>query len=358
MKKSLLALAALAVVASAAQAQSNVTIYGQVDIGVVKTKDQTTRIGRGDNNKLGFKGVEDLGGGLSALFQLEMRFEPDTGTTESFNSTTPGNSRPLFQGQSRVGLKGDFGQIRLGRGLSAMQESAGGFEPWGFTGNRATLLNYSLAGYNGDPLNSGSSQNRFSNGLFYNTPVFGGGFQANFTLASKEALTNGTPTVNPYSFSGTYNNGPLAMMLGYERNGIETRFWNLGGTYTIASANNLKLIGTYARQTPNGGATTKGWTLGLQAPVASGVILAGYGRNNSDARSGVNAAGIISAAPVATVGIANDRQFSIGYEHNLSKRTFLYTDYWTRRVPNTAAGLVGGGTTNTHTFDVGINHRF
>lgn len=351
MKKSLIALAALAFAASAAQAQSNVTIYGQVDIGIVKTKNTTTRIGRGDNNKLGFRGTEDLGGGLSALFHLEMRFEPDTGTTES------APNRPLFQGQSRVGLKGDFGMIRMGRGLSAAQESAGSYEPWGFTGNRATLLNYSLAAYNGDPLNNGSSQNRFSNGLWYNTPVFGGGFQGNFTIATKEALTNGTPTANAYSFSGTYNNGPLSAMLGYERNAIETRFWNIAGTYTIAPSK-LKVFGSYARQNPNGGSTTKGWVLGLQAPVSSGVILAGYGRNQFDARSGVNAAGIISAAPITTVGIANDRQFSIGYEHNLSKRTFLYADYWTRRIPNTAAGTVGGGTTNTNTFDIGINHRF
>lgn len=353
MKKSLLALAALALVASAAQAQSNVTVYGAIDIGLVKAKDKTTAMGRGDNNKLGFKGVEDLGGGLSALFQLEMRYEPDTGTTES------APNRPLFQGQTRVGLKGDFGMIRLGRGLTAVQDAVGAFEPWSFDSNRANLVTYVLAGYNGDPLNPGSSQNRWSNAMWYNSPEFGGGFQANFTLATKEALGSGTPTVNPYSFAGTYKNGPLALMLGYERNAVETRFWNLAGTYTIASANNLKLMATYARQNlVNSGPTTKGFMLGLQAPVASGVILAGYGRNNTNARSGVNAAGIISAAPVATVEIANDRQFSLGYEHNLSKRTFLYTDILTRRVPNTTAGTFGGGTTNTNQIDVGIHHNF
>jgi len=352
MKKSLLAIAALAFVAGAAQAQSNVTVYGAIDIGVVKVKDKTTALGRGDNNKLGFKGVEDLGGGLSAVFQLEMRYEPDTGTTEA------APNRPLFQGQTRVGLKGEFGQIRMGRGLTAVQESAGGFEPWSFDSNRANLVTFALAGYNSDPLNAGSSQNRWSNGVWYNSPEFGGGFQANFTMATKEALGSGTPTVNPYSFSGTYKNGPLAAMVGYERNAIETRFWNLAGTYTIASANNLKVLASYAHQRPNGGAATKGFVLGLQAPVSTGVILAGYGRNNTDAVSGVNAAGIISAAPVATVGIANDRQFSLGYEHTLSKRTFLYTDVFTRRVPNVAAGTVGGGTTNTHAFDVGIHHNF
>ncbi len=356
MKKSLLALAALAFVASAAQAQSNVTVYGAVDIGVIKVQNQTTALGRGDNNKLGFKGVEDLGGGLSAVFQLEMRYEPDTGTTEA------APNRPLFQGQTRVGLKGDFGQIRLGRGLTAMQESSGAYEPWSFDSNRGNLVTYAIAGYNSDPQNTGSSTNRFSNAIFYNSPVFGGGFQANFSLASKEALGAGTPTVNAYSFSGTYNNGPLSLMTGYERNGIETRFWNLAGAYTITSANNLKVLASYARQKPNGGTTTKGYVLGLQAPVSSGVVLAGYGRNVSDARSPVNAGGIIttagSATAVGTSGVANNTQWSLGYEHNLSKRTFLYADVWKRRTPNTAVGSVGGSTTSTNAFDVGVHHNF
>src|SRR4051812_403490 len=121
MKKSLLALALFGAFAGAAQAQSSVIIYGSLDVGVIKRTDQTLNIGKRNNNYLGFKGTEDLGDGLKALFQLENRFEPDTGTNET---NAAGIQRPLFQGQSRVGLAGNFGMFRLGRGLTAYQESS------------------------------------------------------------------------------------------------------------------------------------------------------------------------------------------------------------------------------------------
>src|SRR3954467_2861659 len=125
MKKSLLALAVLGAVAGVAQAQSSVQVYGIIDAGINKKTDTTMNIGKRDNNRIGFKGVEDLGGGLKALFQLEIRFEPDTGATEA-----AATNRPLFQGQSRVGLQGDFGMIRIGRGLTAYQEASIAFEPF------------------------------------------------------------------------------------------------------------------------------------------------------------------------------------------------------------------------------------
>ncbi len=342
MKKSLLALAALGMIAGAAQAQTAVTVYGQIDIGVVKVKDKTTAIGRGDNNKLGFRGTEDLGGGLTALFQLEMRFEPDTGTTES------APNRPLFQGQSRVGLKGDFGTVRLGRGLSAAQEVMGNYEPWSFAGNRANLVAYSTAGFNGDPFVTGSSQNRFSNGFFYTSPTVNG-FTGGFSIATKEAIGNGTPFDHPISLSASYNNGPFSGAINYERNGLETKFWNLAASYKVTPE--MKLMGSYATQKITRNITapyavlpagvdvkTDAYLLGGQFAIGStGQILAGYGHSNTK-----------------TVGTSTKtRQFSFGYEHNLSKRTFLYTDFSNSRVkaPN-------GTSTTTHMFDMGINHRF
>ena len=66
-----------------AHAQSSVTVYGTLDTGIAKVTGATAQVAKRDNNKLGFRGVEDLGNGLKALFQLEIRFEPDTGTVES-----------------------------------------------------------------------------------------------------------------------------------------------------------------------------------------------------------------------------------------------------------------------------------
>jgi len=233
MKKTLVAAALLGAFAGVAQAQTAVQIYGNLDVGLNKTSDQTLAIGKRAANTLGFKGTEDLGNGLKALFQLEMRYEPDTGTTEN-------NGRPLFQGQSRVGLQGDFGMVRLGRGLTPFQEIVGSFEPWhGLPTAAGFYTDISVAGFNSAPLDTGGSgpnSNRISNAVFYNSPVTNG-FQVNASWATKEA-TGGTvkgigtgatypvgaqASANPFSIAGTYNNGPAAAMLAYERNAVESK---------------------------------------------------------------------------------------------------------------------------------------
>src|SRR5471032_1162664 len=175
-----------------AQAQSHVAIYGTVDSGHNKTTGHTPATGQRDNNKLAFRGVEDLGDGLSALFQLESRFEPDTGAVEN-TPTTP--YRPLFQGQSRVGLQGAFGTLRFGRGLSAYQETSIAFEPWsGMPTPAGFMTDIQVAGYTSDPLSAvGNSRNRFSNAAFYNSPLYAGMFQVNVTTAPRK------PTATPSS---------------------------------------------------------------------------------------------------------------------------------------------------------------
>lgn len=327
MKKSLLALAVLGAFAGVVQAQTNVVVYGQMDVQIDKASNRTTAMRAGDNNKLGFKGTEDLGNGLKALFQAEIRFDPDTGTTEA------GGGRPLFQGQSRVGLAGDFGMIRLGRGLTAVQESAGAYEPWSEDRSRAALTSFIVANYNSDPLGGAlSSGNRWSNGIFYNSPIIGGGFQFNGTLATKEALGTGTPTAMPYSLDGTYNNGPISAMIGYERNAIQTKFWNMGASYQVMPA--LKLMGHYSQQDQGAtkaiNAKTKGWLLGANYSTGTGMLLAGYGQIKPDA-------------------VSSTKQFSIGYEHTMSKRTFLYVDAYNNKSP--AAGSI-------NSLDLGIHHSF
>ncbi|HZX28496.1 MAG TPA: porin, partial [Telluria sp.] len=233
MKKSLLALALLGAFAGVAQAQTSVVIYGSIDAGLIKRSDSTLQIGKRANNTLGFKGTEDLGSGLKALFQAEIRYEPDTGTIEQ---GAGGVQRPLFQGQTRVGLQGNFGMIRIGRGLTAFQETSTQFEPFhGLPTPSGFQTDLQVAGYTSDPLGApGNSTNRFNNAIFYNSPEVNG-LQANLTLATKEAngaaaiVGNGTPAnpqfvanseaaVTPYSLSTTYKSGPGALMVAAERN--------------------------------------------------------------------------------------------------------------------------------------------
>jgi predicted porin len=351
MKKSLLALALLGAFAGVAQAQSAVQIYGTVDAGVTKTTDKTLAIGKRANNTLGFKGTEDLGNGLKALFQLEIRYEPDTGTLESGN-------RPLFQGQSRVGLQGDFGMVRLGRGLTAFQESITSFEPWhGLPTPAGFQTDLQVAGYatsfgsGSDILGAaGNSGNRFNNALFYNSPEFSG-FQLNTTIATKEAAggpaligrgtaalpqyaANAEASVNPYSISATYKNGPVAAMLATERNAVETRLWSIAGS--LFATPELKLMASYQRQDQGHSKLinplTKAWILGANYTMGPGKILAGYGQKSPD-------------------NVLKTKQTSLGYEYSLSKRTYLYAD----------ASKKKGGTQNPqtlNTYALGVNHAF
>jgi predicted porin len=355
MKKSLLALALMGA-AAGAYAQSSVTVYGTVDAGVSKRTGTTTAIGKRDNNKLGFRGVEDLGGGLKALFQLEIRYEPDTGTLESV-------TRPLFQGQSRVGLQGDFGTVRLGRGLTAYQESSTAFEPWnGLPAVAGYQTDLMVAGYatafgsGSDPLgNAGNSGNRFNNALFYNSPVISG-FQLNVSVATKEGTgnpaalvgkgtalapqygVNAEASANPYSLSATFNQGPFAAMAAYERNAVETKLWSVAASFK--PVNDLKLMASYQKQdqghTKFFNTDTKAWVLGANYNVGPGKLLAGYGQKTPD-------------------GVIKTKQASIGYEYNMSARTYLYFDASNRKQP-----AAGSTTTDTSVnyYGVGIHHNF
>jgi predicted porin len=364
MKKSLVALALFGAFAGVAHAQSSVVIYGLLDAGVQKSNgsgstNNVTQVGQSDNNRLGFKGTEDLGNGLKATFQLETRFNPDTGNQE-ISAKTGSVQRPLFQGQSRVGLQSDsFGAVRIGRGLTAFQESITAFEPWNGAGNAGAgfLLDLQVAGYTSDPLSpAGNSANRFSNAVFYNSPVLSG-FQVNATVATKEA-NNGAPVIGrgsvpapqyaagaeaaatPFSLSGTYNNGPIGAMAAYERNAVETKLWSIAGSYYPISP--LKLVASYQHQdqshTVSTNSATKSWILGANYNVTpAGKILAGYGQKTIDGPT------------------AKTKQASLGYQYSLSKRTYVYGD-----VSNKKQALAAGSATSVtvNYYGVGVHHTF
>jgi predicted porin len=341
MKKLTLAALVLAAFAGSASADSSVTVYGTLDAGMIKKTDTTLAEGKRDNNKLGFKGVEDLGSGLKALFQLEIRYEPDTGTVES-------NSRPLFQGQSRVGLQGDFGMVRLGRGVTAYMDSADAFDPWnGIPSTAGFKTDLTVAGYSSDPLSAaGNSANRFSNAVFYNSPEMNG-MQLNVTVGTKEA--NGGPAVtgrgtaaapqyaanaeasaNPYSISATYKTGQMGAMLAMERNAIETKLSALGAYVYVMPE--LKLVASYARQnqdhTKSVNPDTKAWVVGANYMVGNGKVLAGYGQKSPD-------------------GAVKTKESSLGYEYSLSKRTYVYADLSNKKAA-----------TSVKFYSVGVHHNF
>jgi predicted porin len=353
MKKSLLALALLGAFAGTAQAQSSVVIYGNLDAGLTNRTDQPLSIGKRANNTLGFKGTEDLGNGLKAIFQLEMRYEPDVGTIEQ---GAGGVQRPLFQGQSRVGLTGGFGTLRIGRGLTAYQEASIAFEPFhGIPAPQGFQADLHVAGYTSDPLGlPGNSANRFSNAVFYNSPEFYG-FQINTTIATKEAnggvavIGRGTAlapqypasaaaSANPYSISVTYKSGAVGLMLANERNAIETDISSIAAYWMATPA--TKLMASYQVQDQSHtrilNQETKAWLLGANHTIGAGKILAGYGEKRTE-------------------GMSKLKQLSLGYEYSLSKRTYIYADISNKQgVPPVAPSTKR----SINFYSLGVNHAF
>lgn len=305
MKKSLIALAAVAA-SGAAMAQSSVTLYGVVDtsVGYVKGAESVSGLLNSGNatSRLGFRGVEDLGNGLKAEFVLEGQINPDDGT----GASTTGNAFD-FKRQSTVGLAGEFGQVRLGRALTASYNAVSRYDVFGTVGLGATRAWKS--GY----------EVRSSNMVSYISPKFAGfGVGVDYGFGEKKENSENRFV----GIGATYDNGPLSLGLGYDKQnnnlGVapanqDLKTWQLGGSYDFAV---VKLAAFYKESKYKASSTgadqgkLKTWNLGISAPVgAAGVVKAAYNNYKWSNDSG------------------KAQQFSLGYVHNLSKRTALYGTY-------------------------------
>ena len=361
MKKSLIALAVLAA-SGAAMAQSSVTLYGVLDTGLTYSKgDESvygmTHVGGNVNSRLGFRGVEDLGNGLKATFNLEAGMGVDDGT-DYFTG-----SGMAFRRTSTVGLEGGFGSVRLGRMLTSSYLAVSRYDAFGDTGIGASLAwNGGQTGY----------APRTENAISYTSPNFSGfkiGAEYGFGEQQKSSDSRYV------GIGATYDNGPLSLGLGVDRLNGDTQnntqwdenqtTWHLGGSYNFGVA---KLLGFY-KQTKfketglnagNDSTKFKTFGLGVTAPVgAAGEVRASYNHYRvSEDITGV-------AAPTLKAN-----QLSLGYVHNLSKRTALYGTYAYLKNKNdsgvnmglqlngamTGAGLSDSGA--QHGLQLGIRHAF
>jgi predicted porin len=309
-----LAASALALVATApVAAESNVTVYGLIDIGIVRATGMGTQVAAGDRNRLGFKGVEDLGGGLKADFRLEHSFNPDTGT--QFSGTM------FWHGASYVGLQNQLGHLRLGRWFTP----AGGDVAFMADPFEARTVAAIARAANGEPdwTSIDVTPVRFSRAVHYESPSLGG-----FVGKIAYGLPGATSSFHQRSMSVEYTRGGLYVGLGHERVDATSRFsvatvnWQLG----IA-----KLFGGYASGM-NGGVDARNVSIGAQVGVgAAGSARAVYADLNSDDDT------------------RDRKKIGLGYLHALSKRTEVYTD---------VARVTPRGAPHTNLVDVGIAHRF
>ena len=226
MKKTLIALAAVAA-SSAALAQSSVTLFGIMDVNVRHTstkiggvKTSLSEMGQDGtaSSRLGFRGVEDLGGGMSASFWLEGALNPDTGTPAGLQ----------FQRRSTVSLSGGFGEVRLGRDYVPTFWNHTVYDPFGTNGLGSSVNMYSS--------NAGFFQAttvRSNNMVSYFTPNMGG-FQAQLSYGFKE-VTTGTSASDYQGLRLTYANGPLSVGFATASEGnvgaADSRRTNVGASY-------------------------------------------------------------------------------------------------------------------------------
>jgi predicted porin len=361
MKKTLIALAAVA--ATSAFAQSTVTLSGIVDIGVknvnkVAAGAATTSVAAGNNSRIAFSATEDLGGGMKAIANAQMRFDPTTGTTEA------ANARPLFQGETRVGLTGGFGTVMLGRGLTALQLPNGGnSDPWGVTTVAGSVY---AAGFATDYAAGG--EGRIDQGIWYTSPSFGG-FTVSGSYSPRKVVTAGVGSKAPLSLNALYANGPLVVGVGTEENRAADTITQVYGNYDLgvakvfASYATIKggtaaeraLGGTFAAASSavnsgNGAVgpvavdgKIKNWTIGATAPLGAATLRVGYSQWNGN----------------GAVGQKDDNKFGLGVKYDLSKRTFVYTDVAAQtRKNNTGLAADGKDNTKVTSFDLGIAHSF
>lgn len=357
MKKSLLALAVLAA-SGAAMAQSSVTLYGVADTGVTYTSGKEnvyglTHLGGNTNSRLGFRGVEDLGGGLKATFQLEAGVGIDDGT-DYFTG-----SGMAFRRISKLGLEGGFGAVSLGRELTASYMAVSRYDVFGDTG-----IGGSLAWKNGYDA-------RTQNAISYYTPTISG-FRAGINYGFGEQVK---ARDSRYVGVGlAYDNGPISVGFGYDRqNNVpsaaakalfdttvaqDLSTWQLGGSYNFGVAKAAALYKeTKYKDIPGSDAPTaklKTFGLGVTAPVGAGEVRASY---NHHRLTGLG-------------DTVKADQFSLGYVHNMSKRTALYGTYaYIKNKDNNGYGLgmqlngamAGAGLKDSgaqHGFQVGVRHAF
>ena len=326
MKKNLPALAVLTLLCGAAYAQSSVTLYGVADVGIGKMSGQKTGMISGDEvshttSYIGFRGIEDLGGGLKAGFRLEQYVSLENGATASPGG--PFVRSETFGRAANLWLEGGFGQFKMGRSEAP---SYNAMLTWSIVGDAIyspSTARYAAAG----------RESRTSSQFSYKTPVFGG-FSAEVAFVAKGDRRDNS---NKYDLNVIYDNGPISAGIAYNKIQNAKANYALGAKYDFGMF--ALAVGYNDIRNPN------------LAPVGTRVKMAGYSIGASanfdnftlavelqrERKSEIYRQNVVEKFKKHTDGVVEAK-------YSLSKRTFIYADY---------LRLEGG-----NNYGLGIQHRF
>ena len=335
-KPSLLALALLALTAAgSASGQSSVTLFGVIDLGLrhvdnAGTAQYQMSTDGLQSSRFGVRGIEDLGGGLSAGFWLESAVSADTGTA---------NPTRFWHRRATVSLRSiDLGELRLGRDLVPTWTAMADFDPFGTVGIGDTGRLISLPG-------GVDTQIRDDNMVSYFIPAMGG-FYGQLSVAAGE----GVPGKKYVGGRGGFRSGPIEVSLAYSQTKVTTddvKLAVLSGSYDFGV---VKVVAS-AQQAKYQADKDRHYFVGATAPIGLGLIRAAYTKVDGSGPG---------------IGDRDAHQFAVGYVYNLSKRTALYGTYAQIENEGTANYTVGNinGFTMPATqqeskgYELGLRHSF
>jgi len=393
MKKSLLAVAAIGAFASAAQAQSSVTVYGILDVGFSGTtsrvpqlstvpayKTNGTSFGNGaeTTSRLGFKGVEDLGGGTSAFFTVEMQLAPSA--SDSFTNMT---NRQSFVGLQQKGL----GKAAIGTQYTPVHTAVGATDP-GQTNNVQGNLIYAVSTSTANAGQSSAYTVRQNNALTVASDKFAG-FSVNAMYS--QSMANRTQTTTEYTNTNASVGG-----------NTNSQSWGIGADYTWQKLYAVAAYQSLKNESANvtaASVTAMSSTVGTNMPATNGNsaqayaaatydfgILKAYAQwANNKTTSNLNS-NIYLKRSAQQLGVrsfitpkiegwasigngryqaygtgeptANFTGYQLGTNYLLSKRTNLYAIYGSSQTSTVNGGTAIQGAAGNSSYAVGVRHTF
>lgn len=351
-----IALAVLATAAVSANAQSTLTVFGLMDLSVNSVKNGNTTVKSMDTaglntSRIGFRGTEDLGGGLLAGFWLEAGVSGDTGAAggstgyDNKGAKTTG----FFNRRSTLSLSGGFGEVRLGRDYTVNFNVAGKFDAFGANGfgngsnlyaNKSPFDNANTATTTG-----AATALRVNNAVSYFLPKDLGGVYGQLQIAAPEGVQG-----NGYKGGLVgYAAGPVDVAVSFSQIDVfaasKLKTTNVGASYNFGVA---KVYALY-NQSKFGALKYTTYELSAGVPLGQGEFRASYGKGNAEGGT-------------AAFNNSDATLWGLEYLYNLSKRTAVYAQTGALKNKGASAMAVGGqgdatGAKSTG-YGAGLRHTF
>jgi GBP family porin len=378
MKKNLIALAIFGAFSGAALAQSNVTLYGIIDVNFQYNDPDVGPSTRGINSghqsgsRWGIRGSEALSPNLNAVFTLESGYDISTG-----QSLQGGR---LFGRQAWGGLSGGWGTVVAGR-LATFSSGTGSFDMFGNVDPFVTGWGDSSLGSTFTP----SGALRLDNSVLYQSPTWGGfKFGAGYSFNGNGAENAGSGNNNRVLFTGaSFARGPFFAAITYDQIKVsdlgvagsaatprvpsgadDMKMLQIGATFDLKL---LKIHGASAKEDhawfdvglgirPDAGADADSWMAGVSVPLFGGSLLASYQKRDGDSVDVCLSATVAGPCPVPVVSRQAERDvWAIGYAYPLSRRTNLYINF---SDSDGEGALQGSTTADRKQYTMGIRHLF